>query len=560
MKRADCILFSALFSACCAFAQTPTLYKISGVVLDHRTQAPLSSVLVSIAPVDFRNNGGEQLAVTTGGDGRFEFTDLSAGKYALLARRRGGKVHALQENGGFSTAIAAGPGRDSEHIVFPLPAECRLSGLVVDDDGDPVPNAQVYLLSNEVRDGKRSVSQQTQQNTGSSGAFRFTHLKPGSYYLAVSARPWYAGNIGYATFSRGGATTTQRIDPPAILDMAYPITYSGDTADPAAAQPIVLTEGGEVTSQIDLHAAPAVHISVPVPEAVPNSVPPRRMVSQLELTEIGPGDVRLKVQAQFGLAPPGYAKESEEQISGIAPGVYRLQRGEGGLQVTSEEQLIVGVGGAAAVTPVAGVRVQGKVVYDGVLPKQNITLQMTGEGKQAYSQIQKDGSFVFPTLLQPGHYQIALSDDDELLMVRSIATGNPARVQRVLEVPNGGPNPQEVTVTIGRNSTSELSGVAMRDGRPVAGAMVLLVPAASDQGAPIGRDQSDSDGTFSIRGVPAGHYTLLAIDPGNGGDPADLPYQDAAVLKPYLAHGQPVVMPVAKPIAIEVTARTGGAS
>ena len=49
------------------------------------------------------------------------------------------------------------------------------------------------------------------------------------------------------------------------------------------------------------------------------------------------------------------------------------------------------------------------------------------------------------------------------------------------------------------------------------------------------RDQSDSDGTFTLASIIPGKYTVLAI--ANGWE---LDYKNPAVLKPYLRQGTPV--------------------
>jgi hypothetical protein len=49
------------------------------------------------------------------------------------------------------------------------------------------------------------------------------------------------------------------------------------------------------------------------------------------------------------------------------------------------------------------------------------------------------------------------------------------------------------------------------------------------------RDQSDSDGSFSLPAVVPGDYTVLAIDNG-----WDLQWLKPEVLKPYLAQGEAV--------------------
>ena len=58
--------------------------------------------------------------------------------------------------------------------------------------------------------------------------------------------------------------------------------------------------------------------------------------------------------------------------------------------------------------------------------------------------------------------------------------------------------------------------------------MILLLPRDGNPDE-IRRDQSDSDGTFTLPDVLPGHYTLIAIDNGH-----DLAYQDRAVMSKYL--------------------------
>ena len=65
------------------------------------------------------------------------------------------------------------------------------------------------------------------------GRFSCRHLGPGTYFIAVAARPWYARSL---------PQMAAQANPE--LDVAYPITYYGDTTDPASATPVNLAEGG----------------------------------------------------------------------------------------------------------------------------------------------------------------------------------------------------------------------------------------------------------------------------------------------------------------------------
>ena len=64
--------------------------------------------------------------------------------------------------------------------------------------------------------------------------------------------------------------------------------------------------------------------------------------------------------------------------------------------------------------------------------------------------------------------------------------------------------------------------------------MVVLVPQSLEGNVDLfRRDRSDSDGTFSLYQVLPGRYTVVAIENG-----WDLDWQNPAVLRPYLEHGE----------------------
>jgi hypothetical protein len=63
--------------------------------------------------------------------------------------------------------------------------------------------------------------------------------------------------------------------------------------------------------------------------------------------------------------------------------------------------------------------------------------------------------------------------------------------------------------------------------------MIVLVPEDPENNASLfRRDQSDSDGTFTLRSVLPGKYTLLAIQDG-----WNLEWQNPSVLRAYLKGG-----------------------
>jgi hypothetical protein len=94
-----------------------------------------------------------------------------------------------------------------------------------------------------------------------------------------------------------------------------------------------------------------------------------------------------------------------------------------------------------------------------------------------------------------------------------------------------------------------IEGVALRDGKGVGGAMIVLVSKelvsqdVAGGASVVRRDQSDSDGTFAMANVPPGEYTVLAIENG-----WDQDWGDPELLQGWLSGGAAVkVAPNGKP-------------
>ena len=80
--------------------------------------------------------------------------------------------------------------------------------------------------------------------------------------------------------------------------------------------------------------------------------------------------------------------------------------------------------------------------------------------------------------------------------------------------------------------------MATRDGKPVAGGMVLMVPAGFGQPAnvaPVVRNETNTDGSFVLSDVFPVEYILVAFDGG-----WEVNWRDAGTLLRYLASGTAV--------------------
>ena len=102
-----------------------------------------------------------------------------------------------------------------------------------------------------------------------------------------------------------------------------------------------------------------------------------------------------------------------------------------------------------------------------------------------------------------------------------------------------------------------IEGVVEKNGEPMPGVMVALVP--NDPEAHVElfrRDQSDFDGTFFLRGVIPGTYTIVAVEDAWGFE-----WLKAGVLARYVQYGKNVIIgelmrgTVHLPDAVEVQPR-----
>jgi hypothetical protein len=180
--------------------------------------------------------------------------------------------------------------------------------------------------------------------------------------------------------------------------------------------------------------------------------------------------------------------------------------------------------------------VSGSVIFQGEAAEPRmpgIHLSNPATGESFYAPVSDKGQFDFSMdSVRPGRYNVTCGNTQGLFLSKLSATGAKI-VGRTLDI-SGTSNVRIVGVVT--RGIGQVDGVALRDGEPFAGAMVVLVPHDPANNAPLfRRDQSDSDGSFTLPNVVPGQYTVIAI--ANGWD---LEWGNPAVLQPYLKDGEAV--------------------
>jgi hypothetical protein len=504
-------------------------YRISGTVVSAATGEPLNRANISLAlPRDFSTVQSMQ----TGPDGHFAFDHLPAAKYSLTASRRGFITASYDEHEQYSTAIVTGEGLVSENLVLHLLPDAVVSGIVAEDSGDPVENARVSLYRQTHDSGTEKIQVVGSTNTDDTGAYEFAGLAPGDYFIAASGRPWYADNNVNAGMRLASTTpgAPQEVPPHSPLDLVFATTFYADVTSADDATPIPLKAGNRIQINFALHPMPALHLLVRTP--VPDDPRQANMIQTPALAQqvFGTSDY---TETNIRNIAPGLAEIS------VAPGEYQIHL-SGGPSAPAERLTTVNITSDQSVDADTGMltaNVTGKLAMaSGEAIRQNTVVSLTASDGQHGngSVVNKDGNFELANV-SPGKYRLdGWIDGKHLFIAKLAVTGAQVEDDRITI----GSNPAMIAATVYPDPNLEVTGFAKKNGIPAPGTMIVLVPHDPGNNRDLfRRDQSDSDGSFSLLDVIPGKYTVVAIQDG-----WTLNWADPEVITHYLVHGQSVTV------------------
>ncbi len=510
--------------------------RIAGHVLSAADGHKISGATVSISNVQ----GGALVAsVLSGDDGAFVFQDLSPGKYSLSGQRRGFIGASYEEHDQFSSAIVTGSGLDTTKLVLQLEPEATILGRVLDEDGELVRGAQVTLYREGYATGKKQVKAYTVTQTDSFGEFALSQLRSGRYFVAVRATPWYA--VAAAPIDPQSPILTG-VDP--ALDVAYPLTFNGDVTQSDDAVAIVLKAGNQIRTDVHLSPVPALKISF---RSSPDG-PGGRLVS-LQTPVFGGFE---QLPAQLQSSPDGAS-----QIVGLGPATYRFETFDPSVGNKSQMGELDLAGGSVEIGPLGSVAegsMQITVVVDsGEKPPAQTIVALLGThpGPDQRQMLDVNGAVTFRGV-PPDDYHFLIFGGGHTWQTVQVAEGDKPLNQDHRQLAAGESASLKLVIA---STAKAVEGLAVRDGKPFSGAMIVLVPVDAMANTDLfRRDQSDQDGTFSLPDVAAGRYILIAVENG-----WKLEWGRPEVLSPFLAQGLAVqVLPterktlhLASPVAVQ---------
>src|SRR6202030_1426871 len=296
--------------------------------------------------------------------------------------------------------------------------------------------------------------------------------------------------------------------------------------------------GGSARADMRLVPVPALHMRLQVDELDPQTY---RQVSVTQ-TILGNYQDQASVSTQQIIS----GRTSENGDGGVGdqssgPLVMEVD----GLRPGASDVQTLDVRGIAPAGVVSGiVRLEGNASPPlGV----RVFLRNASKGAGFREDVGSDGNLSFSSdEIEPGVYEVSSAAPGGLEL-RSVSASGTKVTGRKIEIRNG--SDLRLILTLARGVNARVNGIVERGGRPAPGMMVVLVAEDLRDLTEFRRDQSDSDGSFSMNQVSPGKYTVVAVKDW------DLEWGKPEVIHEYLAGGTSVDVAGGEERDIKVTAK-----
>lgn len=535
MKLASALLLSILLGRG-VLAQDAAKQRASveGVVVRDPESRPVKKALIELIAENQSETGN--YTTTTGADGTFRVDNIVPGRYHLFAERSGLLDTDKQHGHSDGRILNLTGGQEVKDIRLRLQAAAVIRGRVTDEDGDPLPNAEVTVLRQTYVAGHKHWEQSGGERTNDLGEYRIANLPAGNVYVSINPPPDFKSLIENA----GSAAATRKSTPDTSLSTTYQTMYYPGTPDRSQALPIQLHAGDEFPANFTLMPGPSLSIRGSVVN-VPARAAAAIMLQSRDFSVI--------------LNGAEMHKDGSFVIHDVSPGSYTILASIEGSPVpmTARQALQVGSTNVEGLRLAlqTGTTIRGRVRTEGGnganrfhLERMFLALQsLDGEldepasaSRETFSNlahVAADGSFQW-TDVPAGTYNVQIVGDSgarEGWYVKSIVAGGSDLNDSGLAV-SGGTLSMEMVVSANGGAVEGI--VVDHKGDPLANATVVAVPETRFRSRPdrYRKTVADQNGRFTLRGISPGDYTLLAWESVDGDA-----YYNPEFLKAYEGQG-----------------------
>jgi hypothetical protein len=519
--------------------------RIRGRVMSSDGSGPIRRAQVRISGSEVAPK-----AALTDAEGRFEFRELPAGRFNLQATKSGYMSVQYGQTRPFESGqpIELADKQALDNADIRMPRGSVISGRIVDEFGDPVPDASVTAMRQTWSNGRRRLAPSPGRvaQTNDLGQYRIYGLPPGEYYVSATLR---AGALEMMAgmeleIMMGG---TAGSGPSASAPKSgYSSTYYPGTPNAAEAQKITLAAGQETPS--------ADFALVPVRLARVTGIVLSSDGKPLEGAGISVVPATRDIGIMMASSTTRSGKDGTFTLNSVPPGDYTLQARS--MQVVTSTQgdnvmlfRATAMGGGDSEfgsTPLAvagedvtnllittskGGTATGIVTFDGGPKPSANAVRVTSmpidfEGPMpggAAASVKDDGSFELKGLTGSRLIRVNAPPGWTLKSVKLNGTDitDTGAEFKTGEVTSG------LEVELSNRSTSVAGSVTAADGTLLKDYTVVIFAEAPEYWRmPMTRwvagTRPDQDGRFKVLNLPAGSYYAVAVDyvpQGEWGDP-----------------------------------------
>jgi protocatechuate 3,4-dioxygenase beta subunit len=484
-----------------AVSETTSGITIQGKVLQAPGGQPIRKANVQFSATSGQSNG--PYSATTDAEGHFRIDDAKPGRYMVTVEHPG---FVQAGRGGRSTSILLQPGQGTTDLVFHMQPAAVITGKIVDLDGDPMKD--VVVSARRVGSTLRARGFHDEA-TNDLGEFRIADLRAGQY--TISANP------------PNGIEAPHPLEKDNTKEhMIYAATYYPGTLDKEQAVAVEVYPGDEVPINFGVLTSPAYRITGTLV-----GMPTKEMV-EIMLSSKGRG-IELNQQQgeggkfEFQNVLPGSYTATLMVVSGLAVGKPHMER----MQVAEPIEVTKANVDGLRLQPNLGGDVRGKVrmdtgqkfdwtqlhVFLAPLDERDSGIAFSGSFElPGLAGVNKDGTFELKSV-PGGNYQLIVGAESNNLrdyITKSVSVEGRDVTDSGFVVSSG----TVLDVVMSANGARIEGTVIDSKGKPVAYATVVEVPSAERRTRRDLYEQADTDalGHFSLRGLNAGKYTVLAFD------------------------------------------------
>jgi len=518
--RQNCLLSLALFAPLIYAQQQsaqPAAQKTETCTLEGRVAGAIKGEPVRKATVLLSQTGvpqGQRYSTTTGSGGSFAMRDIEPGKYLLMAMKSGyaRMQYSSRGPGRAGITLSLDPGQHISDVLIRLTPQAVITGRVLDEDGEPVPQVSLQLLKYGYPHGKREHQVSGFAQTNDLGEYRLFDLAPGRYFLSATSQI-------EMDQSAGGPS--------------YAATYYPGTTDATSAGPLDLRPGMQLRG-----------IDIPLMKTRTARVRGRTILPRKGEQNLQAHVMLVPRQESHGMMSQDAAALDPQgafEFRGVAPGAYfviaqwmqgeQLFSAQQAIDVRENdvENILLELSPGSELKGL--LRVEGRPLEG--LANLQIMLEPAASGFLGWltGHVHNDGSFTV-NHVAASQYQLIVQGASQDFYVKSASLGDKDVLDSGIDAARGVTGALEVVLSSG----GQVEGVVLNaEDQPATGAAVVLVPGQRSLWRLYKENTTDQYGRFHIKGIAPGDYKLFAWDDVETGE-----YEDPEFLKGFESLGESV--------------------